>query len=90
MEFVTMEVTLQLFGAFRTFGNQLKLSLKKNSTVSDIRKALLDQAPSSDMSFDKKALIEQSRFATETEVLSEATPLEPSMVITIIPPVSGG
>ena len=85
-----MEITLQLFGVFRTLGDQLKLSLQKGSTVSDIRKALLDQAPPSDMSFNKKALIEQSRFATETEVLSEATPLEASMVITIIPPVSGG
>ena len=35
-----MQVTIQCFGAFRPFGEQIILSMSENATVSDIRQVL--------------------------------------------------
>ncbi len=85
-----MEITLQLFGAFRAFGEQLTLSLPEGAIISDIRKTLIKKLNELDSSFDKLSLIDSSRFATETEILNEDTTLENGSIITIIPPVAGG
>lgn len=85
-----MEITLQCFGAFRPFGEQLTLSLAKGALVSDIREALVSKLKELDSNFNKKALIDSSRFATETELLFETEPLKEDAIIAIIPPVSGG
>ncbi len=85
-----MQITLLLFGTFRSFGEQLKLSLPKNASVSDIREELLKKIMQLDSSFKNKKLIESSRFATETEVLGDDQPLQNEAMIAIIPPVAGG
>lgn len=85
-----MEITLQLFGAFRSFGESLKLTLPANAVISGIREVLTKKLIEVEASPNKIMLIDISRFATETEILSEETSLQDGMVITIIPPVSGG
>ncbi len=84
-----MEITLQLFGEFRHFGSYLKILLTKGATISDIRKELLKELQKRDPNF-KKDLIDSSRFATETELLSDTHSLQDGSMITIIPPVAGG
>ena len=85
-----MKITLLLFGAFRSFGEQFMLSLPENAIVSDMREELLKEIMQLDSNFKKKELIESSRFATETEVLRDDQPLQNEAVIAIIPPVAGG
>ena len=79
-----MEIKLQLFGAFRPFGEELILSLPDGAVVSDIRASLASAIEAN------QGLIDSSRFATETEVLSDDATLEDGAVIAIIPPVAGG
>lgn len=85
-----MNITIQCFGAFRPFGEQISLQIPKGNTVSDMRAALLDRLKQIDASFNKPGLLDSSRFATETEILQESTPLKDGMSIAVIPPVSGG
>ena len=79
-----MEITLQLFGSYRPYGEHLTLSLPSGAVVADIRLALLQVIQS------EPALIQSSRFATETEVLADDAPLQDGITLAIIPPVSGG
>jgi len=79
-----MKITLQLFGAFRQFGDFLELNLPEKGRVSDVRSALGLKVEARD------GLISSSRFATETEVLNEDALLQDGAVLAIIPPVSGG
>ena len=81
-----MKITLQLFGAFKEFGENLELILADNAMVSDIRMALNQKLSE----HNKDSLITSFRFATETEILSEDTALKDGATITIIPPVAGG
>jgi len=85
-----MEIRLQLFGAFRPLGEELKLTLDKGAIVSDIRAALIEVLGKVDNKLLKQGVVESSRFATETEILSESALLKDGEVIAIIPPVAGG
>ena len=85
-----MNITIQCFGAFRPFGEQISLTVTEGTSISGMRTLLLDKLKQIDASFDKPGLLESSRFATETEILPESTPLQDGMSIAIIPPVSGG
>ncbi len=85
-----MEITIQCFGLFRSFGEQIKLSIAEGDRISDMRKALLDKLQQMDASFNKLDLLGSARFASETEILQESMPLKEGMAIAIIPPVSGG
>lgn len=85
-----MNITIQCFGAFRPFGEQISFTVTEGALVSDMRLALLDRLKQIDASFDKPQLLESSRFATETEILRESTPLTDGMSLIILPPVSGG
>ena len=85
-----MNITIQCFGAFRPFGEQISLSMNEGTSISDMRAALLNRLKQIDASFDKPGLLDSSRFATETEILQESTLLQDGMSIAIIPPVSGG
>lgn len=79
-----MKVTLQLFGPFRPFGEQLELTLPEGAAVQDLRPPLMERLP------QMESVIRSSRFATETEVLPENAPLADGALLAIIPPVSGG
>ncbi|MEG9884716.1 MAG: MoaD/ThiS family protein [Hyphomicrobiales bacterium] len=85
-----MNVTIQCFGVFRSFGDRIALSVEKGTTVCELRGLLRDKLTQLDSSFDNSGLIKNSHFATETEILADSAPLEEAMNIVIIPPVSGG
>ena len=85
-----MQITLQTFGAFRQFGQDLKLELADNAIVADIRRPLVQALAEFSANFDIPGLVESSRFATETEILEEDAHLSDASIITILPPVSGG
>lgn len=85
-----MNITIQCFGAFRPFGEQISLVVTEGDTVADMRNLLMDKLKQIDASFNKPELLDSSRFATEKEILLESTPLKDGMCIAIIPPVSGG
>lgn len=79
-----MKITLQLFGAFRPFGDQIELTLPAGANVAQIRPALTAEMP------QMESVIHSSRFATETDILPETAPLNDGAMLAIIPPVSGG
>jgi len=85
-----MEITIECFGAFRNFGDEVSVTLHGDITVSDLRGHFYDALQKIDTNFDNKNLLERSRFATDTEVLADNAPLTKSMRLAIIPPVSGG
>ncbi len=85
-----MKITVQLFGVFKQLGERLTLSLPEEAIIADVRKALIEKMREETMPFNKKALMDSSLFATQTEILSETASLKPGSVIAIIPPVSGG
>lgn len=85
-----MQITLQTFGAFRQFGQNISLELSDDAKVADIRVPLVSALAEFSANFDIAGLIESSRFATETEILGEDAILQNGNLITILPPVSGG
>ncbi|MBL1418973.1 MAG: MoaD/ThiS family protein [Alphaproteobacteria bacterium] len=85
-----MQITLQTFGAFRQFGQNIALELSADAKVADIRAPLIAALAEFSASFDIAGLVDSSRFATETEILAEDVVLKSGSLITILPPVSGG
>ncbi len=85
-----MQITIQTFGVFRQFGRKILLDLEQNAKVSDIRKPLALALGDNNVGFDVVGLIESSRFATEDRILAENALLKSDVLITILPPVSGG
>ena len=79
-----MNITIEFFGAFREYGDNLTISLPNNATIQDIRPLIKGKinAPAN--------LLEASRFATATAILPEDYALTNGDIITIIPPVAGG
>ncbi len=79
-----MEISLQLFGAYRSFGSRLTLMVPENGTVADLRTALKSAISV------KAGLVDSSRFATDDEILTEDAVLQDGSLLAVIPPVSGG
>ena len=85
-----MNVTLQLFGAFRNYGQSVELELPEQLKIKDLREALAEAL--SDKEDNKEALkkmIDSSRFATDKAILEEDAVVEHGL-LSILPPVSGG
>lgn len=82
-----MQVTIRMFGAFRALGECRVLDMPPGSTLRDARAVFADTLP---VDSDLAGLLEQSRFADEKSVLSEAAHLSDGQELAIIPPVSGG
>lgn len=85
-----MKIIVQLFGAYRPFGEQVEIDLAQGAQVSDIREPFFAELQLIDKNFNNKALLDSSRFATKTEILSENAALKNGDIIAIIPPVAGG
>ncbi len=80
-----MKVTVQLFGAFRPFGERITIELSDGADVSHVRAAFTAALPS-----EVHELIALSRFADARTVLAEDAPLDADSILAILPPVSGG
>ena len=88
----TVDIDIQLFGAFRNFGNgrELRLEVARGSALSDVRAALARKLIEFDPQFNNTQLIEDSAFANESEVLSAEFTADHSCRLAILPPVCGG
>lgn len=84
-----MNVTLQLFGPFRTIGSSADLSLPDAATTQDLAKAVEAFLTAQERE-DLIPTLQVSRFATDKFVLGKGAPLGDIRRFAIIPPVSGG
>jgi molybdopterin converting factor small subunit len=83
------EVTVRLFGAFRSFGlgNALTVSLPEGvNDVAALRAALVLQMPDD----AARSWLASSAFATDSRVLQEGEALPVGAALSILPPVCGG
>jgi molybdopterin converting factor small subunit len=85
-----MEITLQLFGAFRPLGQGMCFCLKADAKLSDLRIAFAQKLAESDAIANAETLLASSRFASDTQILNEDMQLQNGAKIAIIPPVAGG
>lgn len=85
-----MKVKLQLFGAFRKYGNEVGITMPLGSTIADLRPKLLSVMSDKDIGVDIKGLIDSSRFANDESILDEDSPIDENDNLAILPPVSGG
>ena len=85
-----MKITVQLFGAFRPFGDKLEFNLNEGDTISTLRNAMQKDLQNRNPDFAKRNILAMSRFSDETTVLAENTALQDQQVLAILPPVSGG
>jgi molybdopterin converting factor small subunit len=90
-----IELTIELFGAFRQYTKErnLEIHLPCGASLSDLRKelehALLQLSPASAPSAIQ-SLIEASAFADESSIMSETLRFDRDMTIAVLPPVCGG
>lgn len=84
-----MNITLQLFGAFRTLGNETVLTVPEGATTHELSQSveafLLGNGHE-----DLLETLAVSRFATDKAVLPKGAPLGTDRRFAILPPVSGG
>ena len=85
-----MKVKLQLFGAFRKYGNEMQIDLPDDSVVADLRPKIFGVLSDKNLGIDAKALIESSRFSNDEEILEEDSVINENDNLAILPPVSGG
>jgi molybdopterin converting factor small subunit len=83
------EVTVRLFGAFRSFGLGQALTVTLAEGAQDtaaLRAALAAQMPDD----AARSWLATSAFATDTRVLREGETLPAGAALSILPPVCGG
>lgn len=81
----SVNLTINLFGAFRRYdnGKPLTLILSRGVTIAEVRRALKD-------ALHNHPLIDDSVLADETQILSEDATFECDTHLAILPPVCGG
>lgn len=84
-----VQVTVKLFGAFRKYGTELKLSLPKNCLVSKARQLIAEELKKRNGASAEAGLVYESALASETEILRNDCELDGSS-IALLPPVCGG
>ncbi len=78
-------LTIKCFGAFRQFGDIITIDTPNNSSVSQVREALVRH-----IGLEHKPLVEDAVLANDSEILTEAAIIESSTKLSILPPVCGG
>ena len=81
-----MKVTVKMFAAARDAVGQdaVELELSQNSTVTELRTALVDSYP------NIKPLLARTLFAIDAEYVADNMVISEDADIACIPPVSGG
>ena len=91
---ILMKIQIELFGASRDFSdhNFLEFDIENNSTIKDIRNALinyLDKKFSGNESYKK--IVNSSAFCSENnDIVSDNYKIKNNEKIAIIPPIGGG
>ncbi|MFA7275556.1 MAG: hypothetical protein WC043_02000 [Pseudobdellovibrionaceae bacterium] len=78
-------VGIRFFGAFRTFGKDVVLSLPLRSNILAVKQALIAK-----IGKDQELLVNDSVLANSVHILPEAYVLEENCCLSILPPVCGG
>ena len=86
-----MNVSIQLYGAFRQFqqAGQLRLACPGARSIADVR-AAFDAHAGANWSGYHPTLLRTSAFASATCVLRDSDPVPGDGQLVILPPVSGG
>lgn len=81
------EITLsiQLFGAFREYGDNVSVTLQTGAGIEDVKKALADK-----LGENASTLIDDSALADEQHVLTGNAVFDKDARLAILPPVCGG
>jgi molybdopterin converting factor subunit 1 len=79
-------MTVLLFARARDLAgaDRVDVQLPADATVAALRRALAERFPK------LAPLLERSAFAVDNEFAVDTTPLPPSAVVALLPPVSGG
>ena len=89
-----MKIKLELFGASRDFSNKdyLEFSLKKKSSIKDLRTEILNFVENNFKGNDNyKKLVQSSAFCSEENtIVSDDYKITKEQNIGIIPPIGGG
>ena len=89
-----MKVSVELYGATKDLSknNFLKLEVKKNSSIKDIKIEILEFIEKNFKGNQNlKKLVQSSAFCSEEDkIISENYKINDSQVIGIIPPIGGG
>ena len=87
-----ISIVIRLFGGFRqlTGKTEMNLEIQKGASVSEIRKILFEQMKMLTTQPEKLELIWNSLLADESEVLSDETQINHSLILALLPPFSGG
>ncbi len=87
-----VEVTVQLFGAFRELGESdtISLTVPAGTTVKELRLEIAAALESARPGFRYSSLVPRSALGDEREILSEETRIERPSRLALLPPVCGG
>jgi len=78
-------VDIRFFGAFRTFGRDVVLSLPLGSNLVAVKQALIAK-----IGKDQELLVNDSVLADSVHILPETYIIEENCCLSILPPVCGG
>lgn len=85
-----MRVTVQLFGHFRKFGDQLQLELPDGSRIADLENTFMRAIETRDAAFYRHDNLRASRFCDDDNILPRDRPVNDGEHFSVLPPVSGG
>lgn len=80
-----MQVTILFYGAFRRFGSSVILETQEKITVKYLRPLLVQK-----IGKENEALVYDSVFANETDILTDNAAIASASTLSILPPVCGG
>lgn len=78
------DITLRFFGAFRSHGESMTLTVADDATAAAVKAALVKALPT------EATLIADSALASDDRVLAEDAPCGGYTQLAILPPVCGG
>ncbi|HRC26833.1 MAG TPA: hypothetical protein PKX87_05320 [Alphaproteobacteria bacterium] len=78
-------VRVRLFGAFRTYGEALEVTIPAGGVARDVREALARRLKPED-----SRLVHDSALADDTRILDEEATMDRDMTVSVLPPVCGG
>ena len=87
-----IQIQIKLFGGFRKYenGNDLFLLLKEESSIAEIREVFIERMKIENSNFNETALVFDSVFANEENILMDTDKISQSTILAILPPVCGG